>query len=488
MARILICDDQEMMRDSLAGLLAREGHEVVAAGDGGVAVSKVEGGRFDLLITDLKMPRMTGIELLTEVKKLRPELPVVLMTAFATVQTAVEAMRLGAYDYIQKPFDGEEIKLLVERTLEHSRLRLESAAFRAAAGQEEGGGSIERPLVGSGMNMTEIKQRLDLVARSSATVLIRGESGTGKEVVARYIHAHSPRAERPFLAVNCAALSENLLESELFGHEKGAFTGADKLRRGRFELADGGTLLLDEISEIAPGLQAKLLRVLQESAFERVGSSVTQRVDVRVVATSNRDLEATVKEGKFREDLFYRLNVVPVELPALRERLEDVPELARHFLQQVARRDRSPVRVLEPEAVRVLQSYEWPGNVRELQNIMERACVLETVPGVIRGVTLEPWLRGRVVMDRATEDIAEGVSVSLEAGYGRASGVARVTSMGGQSPRPLADIEREVILSTLTQFKGHRVKTAQALGIGVRTLGMKLKKWKEEGVPEAIDA
>ena len=263
MAQILVVDDQEMMRDSLAATLAREGHEVVAAGDGPAAVARLSAAaRFDLLITDLKMPKMTGIELLAEAKQLRPEMPVVLMTAFATVQTAVEAMKLGAYDYIQKPFDGDEIKLLVERTLEHSRLSQENQALR----QHGRDATRPRPLIGSGEVMSEVRKKIELVAKSNATVLIRGESGTGKEVVARAIHAASERRERPMLAVNCAALSENLLESELFGHEKGAFTGADRLRRGRFELADGGTLLLDEISEIAPALQAKLLRVLQESA------------------------------------------------------------------------------------------------------------------------------------------------------------------------------------------------------------------------------
>ena len=450
MAKILIVDDQELMRDSLAATLAREGHDVLAAGDGPVAVSRLSGpGRFDLLITDLKMPRMTGLELLAEARRLRPDMPVVLMTAFATVSTAVEAMKLGAYDYIQKPFDGDEIKLLVDRTLEHSRLIRENLALRSMTEQ-----SVPRPLIGSGELMTEIRRKIELVARSSATVLIRGESGAGKEVVARAIHAASPRSERPFLAVNCAALSENLLESELFGHEKGAFTGADKLRRGRFELADGGTLLLDEISEIPPSLQAKLLRVLQESVFERVGSSVSQQVDVRVVATSNRDLEASVHEGKFREDLFYRLNVVPIELPPLRQRGDDIPELCRHFLHQIARRENSPFRHMEMEAMRLLQRYTWPGNVRELQNIIERACVLETEPGVIRAATIEPWLRGRPAAANAVEDLAG---------------------------KPLADIEKQVILSTLQQFKGHRIKTAGALGIGVRTLGMKLKRWKDDG-------
>src|SRR5687768_9872189 len=450
MAKILVVDDQDMMRDSLAATLVREGHEVIAATDGAAAVSRLNGARFDLMITDLKMPKMTGIELLAEAKKLRPEMPVVLMTAFATVQTAVEAMKLGAYDYIQKPFDGEEIKHLVDRTLEHNRLKLENQALRTMTEL-----NAARPLVGTSDAMNAVRETIERVAKSSATVLIRGESGTGKEVVARAIHAASERAERPMLAVNCAALSENLLESELFGHEKGAFTGADKMRRGRFELADGGTLLLDEISEIAPSLQAKLLRVLQESQFERVGSSVSQNVDVRVIATSNRDLEMSVDEGKFRQDLFYRLNVVPIEIPPLRQRSEDVPELCRHFLSQIAKRDKAPFRHVESEALRLLQRYYWPGNVRELQNIIERATILESEPGVIRAATIEPWLKDRNgAVSSAVEDLAG---------------------------KPLADIEKRVILSTLQQFKGHRIKTAGALGIGVRTLGMKLKRWKEDG-------
>ena len=449
MARILVADDQEMMRDSLCATLARDGHEVVAATDGAVAVSKLQESRFDLLITDLKMPKITGIELLAEAKKLRPDMPVVLMTAFATVQTAVEAMKLGAYDYIQKPFDGEEIKHLVDRTLEHNRLRLENQALRSMTEL-----NAARPLVGTSDVMNGIRATIERVANSKATVLIRGESGTGKEVVARAIHAASDRAERPMLAVNCAALSEHLLESELFGHEKGAFTGADKLRRGRFELADGGTLLLDEISEIAQSLQAKLLRVLQENAFERVGSSLTQQVDVRVIATTNRDLEKEVAEGRFRRDLFYRLNVVPIELAPLRSRIDDVPELCKHFLHTIARRENKAYRHIEPEAVRALQRYSWPGNIRELQNIIERASVLEPDPGVIRAATIEPWLKGIDPGSMAAQSLAG---------------------------RPLADIEKQVILSTLQQFRGHRIKTATALGIGVRTLGMKLKRWREQG-------
>jgi DNA-binding NtrC family response regulator len=447
MARILIVDDQDMMRDSLAQILTRDGHEIVAATDGAAALARLGASRFDLLITDLRMPKMTGLELLAEAKRLRPDIPVVLMTAFATVANAVEAMKLGAYDYIQKPFNGDEIKLLVDRTLEHSRLRLENQAYRSMT--EIG---APRPLIGDSSAMDQVRQKIEMVARSNATVLIRGESGTGKEIVARAIHLASTRRDRPMLAVNCAALSENLLESELFGHEKGAFTGADKLRRGRFELADGGTLMLDEISEIAAALQAKLLRVLQESCFERVGSSLTQQVDVRMIATTNRNLERCVEEGDFRRDLFYRLNVVPIEIPPLRNRLEDIPDLCRHFIHQASKREKAAFRHIESEAISLLQHYDWPGNVRELQNIIERAVVLEAEPGVIRAQTIEPWLKRN-----HTSPVAEGLA-----------------------GRPLADIEKQVILSTLQQFKGHRVRTASALGIGVRTLGMKLKRWREE--------
>jgi transcriptional regulator with PAS, ATPase and Fis domain len=337
--------------------------------------------------------------------------------------------------------------MLVDRTLEHSRLVRENQAFRRMNESV-----TPRPLIGSGDAMAQVKKTIEQVARSSAAVLIHGESGAGKELVARAIHSASARRERPMLAVNCAALSENLLESELFGHEKGAFTGADRLRRGRFELADGGTILLDEISEIAPALQAKLLRVLQESQFERVGSSLTQQVDVRVIATTNRNLQTEVREGRFREDLYYRLNVVPIELPPLRSRPDDIPELCRHFLHLIARRESNAFRHIEPEAVRLLQRYPWPGNVRELQNIIERASVFEAREGVIRAQTIEPWLK------TGANDIgAEGLA-----------------------GRPLADIEKQVILSTLQQFKGHRIKTACALGIGVRTLGMKLKRWRDE--------
>jgi two-component system response regulator HydG len=300
--------------------------------------------------------------------------------------------------------------------------------------------------------MLGVYKQIALACASDAPVLVMGETGTGKELVARAIHRHGPRAARPFVPVNCGALPEGLLESELFGHVRGAFTGAVADKRGLFEEARGGTLFLDEIGEMAPALQVRLLRTLESGEVRPVGSPRATSVDVRVIAATHRDLERAVKEGAFRRDLFYRLNVVPIDLPPLRHRVEDIPELARHFLSQVAKRERAAFRHLESDAVRLLQHYTWPGNVRELQNIIERAAILEQEPGVIRAATLEPWLKTH--------------------------GAASVDGLAG---RPLADVERQVILSTLERFKGHRIKTASALGIGVRTLGMKLKRWREEG-------
>ncbi len=351
MTTVLVVDDKEMMRDSVGSTLQRAGMSVVTAPDGPGALELIAKKRPDAVVSDLKMPGLSGIELVGKVREIDDELPVILMTAFATVATAVDAMKHGAFDYLTKPFEGDELIIAVKRAVEHGRMARENAVLRLGSGQGApacgeddcgpaccGGRGLSR-IIGESDAIRKLKEQIRAVSSSHGTVLIYGESGAGKEVVARAVHESSPRAGAPFLGVNCAALSESLLESELFGHERGAFTGAEKLRKGRFELADGGTLLLDEVSEVSPQIQAKLLRVLQERAFERVGSSLTIGVDVRVVATSNRDLPRTVASGGFRQDLYFRLNVLPVHVPALRDRLSDVPLLAAHFVAETCRRE-----------------------------------------------------------------------------------------------------------------------------------------------------
>ena len=446
MARIAVVDDKEILRDSLYTALTREDHKVTVFADSAEALEQIRQGRFELVLTDLKMPIMDGLTLIREIRSGGSDTPIVMMTAFATISTAVEAMKLGAYDYIQKPFDVGALIALVERALEHARLRRENEALRTTVNDMR----RRRTMIGSGSSMIALQRQLDQVAASHATVLIAGESGTGKELVASHIHRASPRSDRPMLCLNCAALSANLLESELFGHERGAFTGADRMRKGRFELADGGVLLLDEISEMALPLQAKLLRVLQEKEFERVGSSTTRRVDVRVIATTNRDLDELVTRKQFRADLFYRLNVLPITVPPLRQRSEDIPELVEHFLSQSAGR----VPRVTSEAMDLLIAYAWPGNVRELENLCCRAVTLCT-GDAIEASLIDPWLRGS--------------AASSEAGLGML-----------REGRMLEDMERKLIERMLAKFGGHRAKTAKALGMGVRTLGMKLKQWRDE--------
>ncbi len=472
MATILVVDDKDMMRDSLSLALARAGHKAVTTGDPSEAPALVRQHRPACVITDLKMPKMDGIELLQKIRAEHPDVPVILMTAFATISTAVHAIRQGAFDYVQKPFESDEILVVVDRAIEHGKLVAENQAFRANAEA-----APPKVLIGDSRQMKDVRDRIRQVAgSSSATVLISGESGTGKENVAQVIHAQSARASRPMICLNCAALPANLLESELFGHEKGAFTGADKLRKGRFELADNSTLLLDEISEIDLGIQAKLLRVLQERAFERVGGNVTQNVDVRVIATTNRHLLDWVRQGKFREDLFYRLNVVPIALPPLRERIEDVPLLCEHFLARIAARDGRPQRRFEPAALELLQKYHWPGNVRELENICERSVVLETAGEVIRAATISPWIAAIGVDSAAVHDFTFGVRSA--SAHGIESPLAGASAGVGV----LEQLERRTILKVLEKHNGHRLRTAKELGIGLRTLGMKLKKLKDEGV------
>ncbi len=447
---VMVLDDQELMRDSLREVLSRAGYRVRAFGKPKEAVKNLAGGGYDLLITDMKMPDMSGLEVLREARKVQPGLAVLVITAYGTVETAVEAMRRGAYDYIQKPFKPEEIELLVAKALEHRRLVVENEFLR---GEIRAGWSPEE-LVGRDGGLADVWARIQKIQRTTATVLIRGETGTGKELVARAIHYGSERAARPFVRVNCAALSAGLLESELFGHTKGAFTGAAADRAGRFELADGGSLLLDEVSEMSVELQGKLLRVLQEREFERVGSSESRRVDVRVIATTNRDLEACISEGKFRQDLFFRLNVVPVEVPALRERKADLPALVEHLLKRCGARLGSEFESVSPDALELLSSYDWPGNVRELENVVERAAVLGD---------------GRELRREHLAMSLTGVPVGAPA------------AEAGPTLKSVADAERAAIIAAYRHFRGQRRKVAEALGISERTLREKLRKLKDEG-------
>lgn len=487
MSTVLVVDDKEMLRDSVGATLQRAGFTIVAACDGKSALDLVSRRRPDAVVTDLRMPGMTGVELLENIREFDDDLPVIVMTAFGAVDTAVRAMKAGAFDYISKPFEGDELVISVRRAIEHAKVRRENAVLRlAASGDAAGSGGSGAPggpagpgmarIVGNSPQMARVKDMIRAIAGSHGAVLISGESGVGKEVVARAIHEMSPRAAEPFLALNCPALAESLLESELFGHEKGAFTGADRLRKGRFELADRGTLLLDEISEVSPRIQAKLLRVLQERAFERVGSSATIEVDVRIIATTNRDLGRAVAAGDFRQDLFFRLNVLPLHIPALRERAEDIPVLAAHFVERVARREGLEAPRFTDAAFQRLCEYHWPGNVRELQNLCERAVVLSRSMGAIEADLIAPWLSGPMAgpaTGGATPETFPPRAASIiEPGPIPAAN-------GSASQCTLEEIERRAIVETLVRFNGHRQRTAEALGIGVRTLGLKLKKWKE---------
>jgi DNA-binding NtrC family response regulator len=430
MNRILVIDDEDILRDAISEALQRKGYEVVGASNGRAGVERFSGEAFHAVITDLKMPEMDGMGVLEEIKRILPETPVILITAHGTIESAVEAIKKGAFDYIIKPFNLDELEILVERALQHRGLSMENEYLRTRVNDSNQQSFVP---IGGVMDL------LEKAAGTDATVLISGETGTGKEVVARRLHQISRRSQAPFLAVNCAALSAGLLESELFGHEKGAFTGADKQRKGRFELADSGSILLDEVSEIEPRLQAKLLRVLQERCFERVGSSQTRHIDVRVMATTNRDLQQEVSKGTFREDLYYRLNVIPVELPPLRSRSEEIPALVDGFLSR---------KHFSKSAMRLLLAYNWPGNVRELKNIVERGEVL-SMGEEIDSDTISPWLR----MPVASTPVTSGNS--------------------------LEDVERRAIEETLRTTGGNKEKAARILGITSRTLRDRVKKWSQ---------
>jgi len=439
---LLVVDDDPSNLESLARIFRRERVEVLTATDGKEALSVLRKTRVSVVLTDLMMPSMNGLDLLRAAKTVSPETEFILMTAFGTVETAVEAMKEGAWDFVTKPFKRIQIVKAVRRALDRQTLVLENQALRA----ELEGSRRDRSIIG---NSIAIRQTLDLVSQvapSSATVLLTGESGTGKELVARAIHRGSQREKRPFIAVNCAALPETLLEAELFGHEKGAFTGATSQRQGRFELADKGTLFLDEIGETTPQLQVKLLRALQEGEFERVGGSRSVKVDVRVVAATNADLREEVSAGRFREDLFYRLNVIHVELPPLRDRKDDVPLLAHHFLRKYAEKNAKEIGGITKAAIDRMMTWDWPGNVRELENAIERAVVL------CRGDSLD--------VDELPPHIRQGETE------------ARVLNV--PIGTPLADIEEMVIRETLAVTKGDKRLAAQLLGIATRTIYRKI--------------
>jgi len=439
---ILVVDDDRAHRTMLKTLLGNWGYQVMEAEDGDAAIELVRERPFDLILMDIRMVRISGLEALPIIKAINPAIPIIIMTAYASVQSAVDAMRNGAYDYLQKPLDFEELKLKMERAMEHRRLVEENISLR-----EKLGSSFDRNrIIGHSPAINQLLTTVSQVAPSEATVLILGESGTGKELIAAAIHYNSPRRQGPFIRINCGAITETLLESELFGYEKGAFTGADRRREGKFVQASGGTIFLDEITETSFAMQVKLLRVLQEREITRVGGMEAIPVNVRIIAATNRDLYRLVTEGKFREDLYYRLNVVTLKVPPLRERQEDIPLLAHHFLEEFAARNRKSIRGFTPQAMDLLMKYPWPGNVRELMNAVERAVVLTR-------------------SDFITPEDLSLPSLNTE----RENNVPDAL--------PLEEMEKKTIMRTLAKAGGNKSEAARRLGITRRTLHLKLKKY-----------
>jgi DNA-binding NtrC family response regulator len=444
--RVLVIDDEPLMREYVEEALLRAGYAVDTASNGAEGVQRFEKHAYDVVVTDLKMKGMTGIDVLRAVLASVADAQVIVMTAYGTIETAVDALKSGAADYILKPFTPDAIEIAVARALERARLKEENRYLRGELGKGYDAGGM----IGQSPALRAVHEQIRKVADSRATVLVRGESGTGKELVARAIHASGRRKDNPFIKLNCAALSAGILESELFGHEKGAFTGAHERKIGRFELADTGTLLLDEVSEISMELQPKLLRALQEREFERVGGVQTIRTDVHIVATSNRRLEEAVEKGQFRQDLFFRLNVVDIHLPPLRERKDDVPLLMEHFLKRYTQENARKITGFSAAARKLFLDYDWPGNVRELQNAIERAVVL------------------------ADSEVLEPEHFPL-AGPGLPGG-----GRGLEPGKTVAEVEKDLILCTLAHCGQNRTKAADMLGISVRTLRNKLHEYNAD--------
>lgn len=445
--KVLVVDDELLIRTFLTETLSRKKLDVTAAENGKTAVALLKENTYDLVFTDMKMPDLTGLDVLKKVKELSPGTIVVVITAFGTIDNAIEAMRLGAFNYLIKPFSPDMIEAVVEKANEHSSIVQENQYLR-----QEVSGLMGSPnaIIAESATMKQVLDEVKRIAQSNANVMITGESGTGKEVISNAIHYNSPRANKPFVRVNCAAIPETLVESEFFGHEKGSFTGALNKRCGRFELANEGTLLLDEITEVPYGLQAKLLRAIQEREFERVGGSKAVKVDVRIISTSNRDIQEAIRDKFLREDLYYRLNVVPIHLPPLRERKEDIIPLAEHFLSDLSGKNHKKQKALTKDAKDKLLDYRWPGNVRELSNIIERAIVLD--------------LSDAIDADHLHIDTPKGT---------------RKRSEGGSLPKDitLQELERRYIIETLQEQQNNRAQAAKHLGISVRTLQNKLNEY-----------
>jgi DNA-binding NtrC family response regulator len=456
--RLVVIDDEVNAAAALETLLKEDGYEIARAHDARSALALLEKTEPDVVLTDLRMPGMDGLELLAKIKEIRPETMVILMTAFGTVKTAVKAMKLGAEDYLSKPIDVEELEVVLQKALDRKGLVEEARSLRERLEHKY---RLDN-LVGESPEMLAVFKTIRQVAPSSASVLLLGESGTGKELFAQALHQNSPRRNRPFIKVACAALPETLLESELFGHEKGSFTGAVYTRAGRFEAADGGTLFLDEIGDITPTVQVKLLRFLEEREFERVGGNRTFKVDVRIVAATHRDLKKKLEEGTFREDLYYRLNVIEIHIPPMRDRPGDIPLLAHHFLRKYADANGKDIKSISDDVLALLLSHGWPGNVRELENAMERAVVLSS-EGVLTPVHF-PTLRR-----------AAGAEAPKPA--------AGVATLGVRIPgSTLADLEREAILRTLEAVGGSTSKAAAILDISARKIQYKLKEYQQQGI------